>query len=127
MIKYPLNLCRRKIGVYNKSRLLLEFLCESFFFQRIARICCAAALPYNCMVYGNSCVSVPHNRGLALIGDTNRCNILRGSANHIHRLDCNAKLACPDFVRIVLHPAGLGEILGKFPLRHAADLTLFIK
>jgi hypothetical protein len=32
-----------------------------------------------------------------------------------------------DLIGIMLYPAGLGEILGKFLLSHAADIARFIK
>ena len=39
----------------------------------------------------------------------------------------NSKLCRPDFIGVMLHPARFGKILGKFFLRHAAHLSLFIK
>ena len=127
MIQDPFYLGSGKICVDHKPRFLLKCLGKTFFFQTVTIFRGPSALPYNGIVYRLSGILIPYNRRLSLIGDPDCRNICRRSMNLIHRLSCHRKLSRPDFPRIMLHPAGLWKILGKFLLCHAADFPFFIE
>src|SRR5580700_3660577 len=62
--------------------------------------------------------SVPHERGLALVGDSNRRKIGRVETALLHGLGNHLLSAAPDLRGIVLHPSRLGKDLLVFFLCH---------
>ena len=72
------------------------------------------------------CVAV-HHGGFTLVGDTDGGDILSGSAHLGEGFGSHGILGQPDLGGIVLHPAGLGEVLGEFLLGDAAHLALFVE
>ena len=63
----------------------------------------------------------------ALIGDADGGDFFRREFRPAQRLDGNADLRRPDFLGIVLDPAGLGKRLGKLLIGHREDVPLAIE
>ena len=127
MIQDPLHLRTGKIGIDHKTCFLLKHLGKTFFFQAVTIFRSPPALPDNRIVYRFSGIFIPHDRSFSLVGNSDCCNIRCRSMDLVHCLSCNGKLCGPDFPRIMLHPAGLWKVLGKFLLCHAADFPFFIE
>ena len=62
---------------------------------------------------------VPDDGGLALVGDADGGDVRRRRADAWPwPAAATCRTSCPDFVRVMLHPAGLREELGEFPLSY---------
>ena len=72
-------------------------------------------------------VAVPHDGGLALVGNADGGDILGGGTNLVHGREGHAQLGGPDLVGIMLDPARFREILGEFFLGHAANFAVVVK
>ena len=59
---------------------------------------------------------IPNDRGLALIGDAERCNLLRASSSLLQRRAHGGECGCPDRFGIVLDLSGARADLRKFLL-----------
>ncbi|MGY3134299.1 hypothetical protein ACVWZM_004981 [Bradyrhizobium sp. USDA 4501] len=81
----------------------------------------AAVLPDDGAVHGLSGGAVPHHGGLALVGDADRGDIFRLEAGLLQRLTAHHHGRGPDVLRLVLDPAGGGEMLRKLLLRDGGD------
>ena len=127
IIENPLDLRRRKIRVNDQSRLLTVCLLETLRLQCIRNVRSSAALPHDRIIDRFSSLLVPDNRRLTLIGDTDRRNIRRRRADHVHRLDRHAKHCRPDLIGIVLHPSRIRKKLPELFLCHRTDLSLLVK
>ena len=127
IVKEPLELSCRKISIYHKPCLFSEGIGKPLFLQRIRILCRASALPYYRVINRLSCIFIPYNCGLSLVSNAYRTYVGCRSLNIGHSLLCHLKLCGPDFIRVVLHPPRLGEILGELLLGHGADLARFIE
>ena len=127
IVQDPFQLGGREIGVDDQTRLFPEFLGQPPGLQLIAVGAGAAALPDDGMVNGLPRVPVPHDGGLALVGDANRRDVRCAGTYLIHGGKRHAQLGGPDLVGIVLHPAGFREILSKLLLRHTAHFPFFVE
>ena len=123
IVQNPFQLGCREIGVNDKAGLFPDLVGQALRLERIAVFACAAALPYDGMADRLAGVAVPDDRCLALVCNANGGNILRRGADLVHGRQRHAQLGGPDLVGIMLHPARLGEVLGKLLLRHAAHLA----
>src|SRR5687767_10550950 len=74
IIEYPADLGGRKIGVHDETRLFL-YQFTGMYFQLITKCGCTTVLPYNSVMYRCAGFSIPHYGRLALVGNTNGCNI----------------------------------------------------
>jgi hypothetical protein len=63
-------------------------------------------------------MSIPNNRGFALVGNADTGNILWTKLQLRHSLLANRSLRLPDFFGVMLDPARLRKQLPEFPLRH---------
>ena len=81
----------------------------------------AAILPDDRVVDGLAGGPVPHQRGLALVGDADGGDVRRRQAGLGERLARGGELRREDLLRIVLHPAGLRIDLAELALRHRDD------
>ena len=127
VIQNPLDLGTGKIGINHKSGFVPISFGQSFFLQCITFRCGAPALPDNRMINRFSGFPIPYHCGFALIGDSDRRNLLRGNAKLLYRLPCHGQLGAPDLLCIVLYPARLWEILRKLLLCHCAHLSAVIE
>lgn len=92
-----------------------------------ANVRCPAALPNDGVAHRLTGVFIPHNGRFPLVGDANGGNVCGAGTNTGKRLPGNGQLSFKNFIRIVLHPARLWENLGKFLLRHGADIPRLVK
>ena len=56
-------------------------------------------------------MTIPQHRGLALVRDTDAVDVDAGQTMLFHELAQHLHLRGQDIERVVLHPAGLGEML----------------
>ena len=98
-----------------------------FFQKPVRKGGCTAALPYNGVIHRFSCLSIPDNSGLSLIGNADGGNLVRGGTNFTERFYGNPDLAGPDFICIVFYPARIGIILPEFLLRGADNIPVTVK
>src|SRR5690606_26312863 len=86
-----------------------------------------AILPDDRRMDGLSCAPVPDDGGFALGGDADGAHVARGDARPVDRFAHRIALRLPDFQRIMLDPAGLGIVLGEFPLRQTHDAAVAVE
>ena len=72
-------------------------------------------------------LAVPDDRRLALVGDADRGDVPRPDLRAAERFDADADLRRPDFLRVVLDPAGLRKDLCELLLRDRADGAVVIE
>src|SRR6266404_7575565 len=89
--------------------------------QRIADVGGAAVLPYDRASDGLSRGAFPQHSCLALIGDSDRSQLATGDRRLGQRFAHDSRLRRPDFVRVMLDPARLREMLREFLLSKPAD------
>jgi hypothetical protein len=65
--------------------------------------------------------AIPHQRGLALVGDADRGEIPRGKPGPGDCLAAGRHHRAPQILRIMFNPAGLWEVLRNFPLGDGGD------
>src|SRR4051794_16874588 len=81
----------------------------------------AAVLPDDGAVHGLPGGAVPHDSGLALVGDADRSDVLGPQAGAVQRVAADHDGRGPNVIRLVLDPAGCGEMLREFLLRSGGD------
>ena len=87
----------------------------------------ATVLPHDRVVERLTGLPIPQHSGLALVGDADRADLLWLDAGLLDRLARGVALRDPDFLRIVLDPAGLREDLAEFALRNGARRAFFVE
>src|SRR5712671_5820944 len=102
MVEEPGDLRGREIGIEQQSRALRDHRLVAGLLQRRAGVGRAAILPDNRIVDRPATRAIPHHRGLALIGDSDRCDMARGGAGLRERGAHSCDDARPDLLRIVL-------------------------
>ena len=123
----PMDFGGGKIGVNHQPGFLPDGFRQSRCPQMTANVRCPAALPNDGVAHRLTGVFIPHNGRFPLVGDANGGNVCGAGTNTGKRLPGNGQLSFKNFIRIVLHPAGLWENLGKFLLRHSADIPRLVK
>ncbi len=81
----------------------------------------AAVLPDDGAMHRLAGGAVPHDSGLALVGDADRGDVFRGEAGLLDRLAADRCRRGPDILRLMLDPARRGKMLRKFLLRRCGD------
>ena len=127
IFQQPVEFCAREVGVDHKAGFCPEYLGQSLFLEAVTVFACAAALPDDGVVNRLAGMLIPHDGGLALVCDADGGNVGGGCTDLLHGLNGNAKLCCPDFICIVLNPAGLWEVLREFALCDAAHFAVLVK
>ena len=127
VLQYPAELGAGEIGVDDKPGLLAYGLAESAALQLVAVFGGASALPYDGIAYRLAGCPVPDYGGLTLVGNADGRHIVGGQPCFFKRSLGNGHLCCKDGLCVVLDPAGLGIDLGKFLLRNAYDMSVFIE
>ena len=123
----PADLGAGEIRVDDKTGLMPDGLRQPLIPQRVAVGGGAAALPDDGGADGSAGLFAPDDGSLPLVGDADGGNVGRGSACVFQSLPGNFQLGSEDLVRVMLHPAGLGEVLGEFLLGHGADGARVVK
>ena len=127
MIQDPFDLGGGKISINLQSRFLPDLFLPAVRDQLITKFCCPPALPDNGTAYGFSCYLVPYDHCFPLVRNSDHRNVRSLRSDLAHGFHCHSKLAGPNLVRVMFHPAGLRKILGKLLLGHTADPALFVK
>ena len=70
---------------------------------------------------------VPDHSGFPLVGDADGGNVGGLGADAPHGLPGHLQLGGENFLRVMLHPARMGENLGEFLLGGAADAAAAVK
>ena len=109
VVENPADLARGKIGVDEQAGLRLNRVAGAVGLQPLAVVGGAAVLPDDGVVHRLAGLAVPDDRRLALVGDADGGDVLRPDVRAAERLDRDADLRRPDFLRVVLDPAGPRE------------------
>ena len=117
VIKYPFQLCSRKICVDEQSRAAADILAQFPASYVITVFRGTAALPHYRVIYRLAGASFPYDSGLTLVCDTNAPDILCGHAGAQQRLARHGKLCIPYVARVVLDPSVMRKMLREFLLR----------
>ena len=118
VFEQPAHLGGGKIGIEQKARFPVNILFPSALAQRRTVSGRAPVLPDNRARQRLQRVTVPGDHRLALVGDADRGNAFRAAVAQHPARAIEARL--PDFLRIVLHPAGPWKVLRDLRLRAAA-------
>ena len=116
----PADFGAGKIGIDYQTGFLPDGIHQPLFRQAVAVFGGSAALPHNGVTDGTACGFVPDDGGFTLVGDADGGDIRSGGTDVGHGLPGYLQLGGEDLVGVMLHPAGLGENLGKFLLGDAA-------
>ena len=127
VVQNPFQLGCRKIRVQHQAGLFPDDISKAPLAQLITVFSGAAALPYDGGANRFPGGFVPDNCGFALVGDADGGNLRRAEAGFLHRLPDDGKLGFPDFVRVVLHPAGMGVVLTEFLLCGRFDVPSVVE
>ena len=122
VVKKPLDFGAGEIGVGDESRLGPNFLGVAVLHELVDDFGGAAALPNNGVGDGLARLLIPDHGGLALVCDADGRDILRLDVELCHGGVGHLKGGVPDFLGVVLHPAGLREDLPKFLIDHRANI-----
>jgi hypothetical protein len=95
--------------------------------ESLAKVGRAAVLPDDRVADRLSGLAIPHNRGLALIGNADGRHIGGSGSGLSDRLKSHRDLGENDLFRTVLHPPGLREYLIEFLLRDGVNCSRLIK
>ena len=125
VLQDPVDLGRAEIGVDDQPRLLPDLLLKAALLEAVAIPGSAAVLPHDGVADGPAGRGVPHDGGLALVGDAERhdgavLHVRDGLLHHVaHR--------GPDLHGILLHPPLPGEKLGELLLVHDDLLPVLVE
>ena len=95
--------------------------------EAIAFLSGAAILPHDGVGDGPAGLAIPQQRGLALVGDADGGDVGGGESGFFQRGLGGGELGFPNGPGIVLDPAGFGENLREFLLRHRLHAASAIK
>ena len=120
----PLDLGPGEVGVEHQAGALAEERLAPGGAELVAARGRAPVLPDDGAVQGLAGAGVPRHHGLALVGDPDAAE--RRPARRLVRFARHRPGDLPDLVRVVLHPAGAGEVLPELAVgaaRRAARLV----
>src|SRR5688572_24793727 len=95
--------------------------------QALASFGRAPVLPDDGGRHGFAARALPQHRGLTLVGEADRGEVLWSRAGLRQRLLDGRELRRPDFPRVMLDPAGLREVLFELALRDGDDVAVVIE
>ncbi len=121
VIEDPCDFRAREIRIDDQAGLGRDHGLVAFALQPGADVGGAAVLPDDGAVHRLSGRAVPHDRGLALVGDADRGDIFGGKTRLLQRLAADRNGRGPDILRLMLDPARRRKMLRKFLLRRGCD------
>ena len=124
VLKHPAELCAGKVSVEQQAGLFTEQGFESPRPQRVAVFRRAPALPDDRRADGLPCFLIPDDDRFTLVRDADGRHFGSVRTCFCKRLPRHLKLHGEDLLRVVLHPAGLGIMLRKLPLRDLHERLL---
>jgi hypothetical protein len=121
MVQNPFQLGAREIGIGQQAGPFDDNLIIARFAQAAAKIGGATVLPDNRIVDRLPGRSVPNQCGFALIGDADCDDVIWPKARLFNRCTACARGGRPQIGRVMLDPAGIGEMLRELFLRCGDD------
>ena len=126
-IQDPAQLGGREIGVDGEARLFAEGFHQPLALELVAEQRGSPALPDNGGADGLAGGFFPYHRGFTLVGDADGRNVFGGEPRLFHCAPGHLQLGLPDLFGVMLHPAGLREILVEFLLVPGQLLPFFVE
>jgi hypothetical protein len=123
----PFNLRTREVGRQGQTHLGSEAILSAILAQHVTDILRARILPDDGIEIRLTGLGIPHDGGLALVGDTHRGNITGLGAYLLHRCLDHVLCASPNLHRIMFDPTGLGVDLLVLHLVNADHPTTVIE
>jgi hypothetical protein len=127
VLEDPDDLGSREVGGERESDLGLEPLDASVGRETVDDVLRAGVLPDDGVVDGLAGVLVPHHRGLALVGDAHRLDVVTGDVGLRQRLSDDLARVAPDLLGVVLDPARLRQDLVVLHLSRRDDPALVVE
>ena len=127
VVEDPFDFRGAEVGVDHEPRLLLYHPAVALLAEAVAVFRGAPVLPHDAVVDRLPGVGVPHDGGLALVGDADGGDVVAVDADLRDGLGHHRRLRAPDLVGVVLHPSRMRENLREFMLRHAAYVALMVE
>ena len=124
IVQDPLDLGAGKIGIDEEASVLADVVLQALALELLAQGGGTAALPNNGIVDGAAGFLIPHDGGLALVGDADGRDFLRLDIAFGQYFYHHAVLGGVDLHGVMLHIAGLGVVLGELLLSHGDDILL---
>src|SRR5262249_3374369 len=116
-----------EIGIDDQAGLLRDQRLMTFGLELRANISGAAILPDDGAVHGLARAAIPHHGGVALVGAADPGDVLRFGAGFAKRVEGGSEGGSPYLLRLVLDPAGSGEMLRESLLRHRRNRNVAAK
>ena len=126
VVQDPLRLGGREVGIQHQAGLVLD-LRLPFVADLVAVPGGAPVLPDDGVVQRLAGGAVPHQGCLALVGHADGLDVGRIQPRLGQRLRQHRHLRGPDFLAVVLHPAGLGKVLVERALGHRHHLASLVE
>jgi hypothetical protein len=123
----PLDLRAGEVGVEHEAGVLADELFVALVLQLLAAVGGPAVLPDDRVVQRLAGVPVPGDDRLTLIGDADGLEVLALRAGVVYRFLRDGFGDIPDLAGVVLHPAGLREVLFELAVGAAGDLAVLVE
>ena len=118
VVEQPPQFGARKIGVYDQAGPFADRFLQTACAQSGAGGFRPAVLPDDGVVNGNAGLSVPHHRGLALVGNADAADLVCAHTRFGQSLLCRSELNPPDLHGVMLDPARARVHLRQLTLSH---------
>ncbi len=113
VVEEPFDLGARKVGVYHEPGLVPDHIFVPLLAKFLAYRGAATVLPNDGVVDRLSGVAIPHHGGLALVGDADGGEVVRGDPRFLECLLDDPHGDLPDLVRVVFDPSRPRVVLGE--------------
>ena len=127
ILKQPMQFGCGKIGINTQTGSRLHHVLSSVLAQLRAGRLGASVLPHDGVVDDAAITAVPHDGGLALVGDTKGCDISRVHTTLSHHVCERGHLAIPNDLWVMLDPTRFGINLRKLLLCQLDYLPATVK
>jgi hypothetical protein len=123
MIEEPANFASGKVGIDDETGFVFYQFGLAGFFEIFTKIGRSSVLPDDGVVNRSAGFAIPNYGGFALVGDAESGDVFAGEFGFGENVAGDFELSSPNFARVVLNPAGLGEYLLEFFLGDGMDLA----
>ena len=111
VIKNPNNFAGGEVGGQRQSGLFAKVIAAVSGLHAVDNVLCSRVLPNNRVIDEFSRGLIPHHCCLALVRDPQPRDVVAGEGGPGKRFPHHFPGVVPNFLRIVLHPSGLGQNL----------------